>query len=51
VRVLFLSQAQLRKDRVDVLFDGTLGEEELGRDRRVVLALGHEREDLVLTRR
>ena len=48
VDVGLLGQGQLGEDRVDVLLDGPLGEHQRGRHGRVVLSLGHLREDLGL---
>src|SRR5438046_461835 len=48
VYVGLLREAELMEHRVDVLLDRSFGQEELLRDRRVVLALGHVRQDLAL---
>jgi len=48
VDVGLLREVQLVEERVDVLLDRALGEEQAGGDRRVVLALRHVVEDLAL---
>ena len=49
--VLLVRQPELHEDRVDVLLDGALAQEQLLGDRLVALALGHQREDLELAPR
>ena len=49
--VLGVGEAELEEDRVDVLLDRPLGEDERVGDRRVALALGDLGEDLALARR
>ncbi len=39
-------ETELREHRRDVLFDGTLGDDESARDADVRVALGHERQHL-----
>jgi hypothetical protein len=48
---MLLRQSELGEDRVDVFLDGALCEDEIGRDRGIVLALGDRGEDFALTRR
>src|SRR5580704_11503780 len=50
VHVALLAQAKFREDRVGVLLDRALGDEQRRGDRRVALALRHFRQDLKFPR-